>query len=71
MRMTPAPEVNMMQVPAGQRFRTRSNSKAKDGNVAYVPSRFGRHPLLMNLTSHNFVVDTGATSHVINDASMW
>ena len=70
MRVTPAPEINMVQIPAGQSFRTRNNSRAKDAEVTYTPSKFGRHPLLRNLPVHNFIVDTGATSHVINDASM-
>ena len=70
MRMTPAPEINMVRVPAGQGFRTRNNTRAKDAEVIYTPSRYGSHPLFRNLPVHNFVVDTGATSHVINDASM-
>ena len=70
MRMTPAPEINMVRVPTGQGSRTQNNTKAKDGEVIYTPSRYGRYPLFRNLSVHNFVVDTGATSHVLNDASM-
>ena len=60
----------MAQTTSGQNFRTRSNSRAKDGRVTYTPSTYGSHPLLKSLSVYNFVVDTGATSHVINDASM-
>ena len=39
MRVTPAPEINMVRVPAGQRFRTRSNTRANDAEVTYTPIR--------------------------------
>jgi hypothetical protein len=66
----PGPEINMVRIPTGQRFRTRSNTRAKDGEVTYTPSRYGKHPLFRNLPVHNFVVDMGASSHIINDARM-
>jgi hypothetical protein len=70
MRLTPAPEIMMVRTTSGQDFRTRSNSKAKDGRVTHTPSTYGSHPLLKKMSVYNFIVDTGANSHVINDASM-
>ena len=70
MRLTPAPEINLGEMASGQDFRTRSNSRAKDGRVTHTPSTYGSHPLLKKMSVFNFIVDTGANSHVINDASM-
>jgi len=38
--------------------------------VTHTPSTYGSHPLLKKMSVFNFIVDTGANSHVINDASM-